>query len=70
MLLFNLFRFLFSALFSSINMYRMCFLSLVYIFLQARIALLQDEVSTVGNEVDALKVLLIHFFIVDLELMV
>ncbi|CAN6876287.1 unnamed protein product, partial [Brassica oleracea] len=36
-------------------MYRMCFLSLVYIFLQARIALLQDEVSTVGNEVDALK---------------
>ena len=42
----------------------------MYFFSQARIALLQDEVSTVGNEVDALKVLLIHFFIVDLELMV
>ena len=51
-------------------MYRMCFLSLVYIFLQARIALLQDEVSTVGNEVDALKVLLILSFVEDLELMV
>lgn len=29
-------------------------------FFQSRIALLQDEISTVGHEVDALKVLLTH----------